>query len=95
MGLKIVHHSENIEQRSDNFIDEAEDINIAMPMYDLIEHSDNYSDTSGSLWQFKWKEIEENVSLTVDAQQTLNNSWLFKYKSSLITEKIGPKWLYH
>ena len=66
-----------------------------MSMYNLIEHSDNYSDTSESLWQFKWKEIEEKVILTVDAQQTLNNSWLFKYKSSLITERNDPKWLYH
>ena len=24
-----------------------------MSMYNLIEYSDNYSDTSGSLWQFK------------------------------------------
>ena len=24
-----------------------------MPMYNLIEYSDNYSDISGSLWQFK------------------------------------------
>ena len=24
-----------------------------MPMYNLIEYGDNYSDTSGSLWQFK------------------------------------------
>ena len=24
-----------------------------MPMYNLIEYSDNYSDTSRSLWQFK------------------------------------------
>ena len=39
--------------KNETFIDEAEDINIAMPMYNLIEHSDNYSDTSGSLWQFK------------------------------------------
>ena len=31
------------------FIDEAEHINIAMPMHNLIEYSDNYSDTSGSL----------------------------------------------
>ena len=23
-----------------------------MPMYNLIEHSDNYSETSGSLWQY-------------------------------------------
>ena len=32
------------------FVDEANFINITMPMYNLIEYSDNYSDTSGSLW---------------------------------------------
>ena len=31
------------------FVDDAEHINIAMPMYNLIEYSDNYSDTSESL----------------------------------------------
>ena len=31
------------------FIDEADFINITMPTYNLIEYSDNYSDTSGSL----------------------------------------------
>ena len=36
-----------------------------MPMYNLIEYSDNYSDTSGSLWQFKRDEIEGDVDLTV------------------------------
>ena len=51
---------------NETFIDEAEHINIAMPMYNLIEYSDNYSDTSGSLWQFKGDEIEGNVDLTVD-----------------------------
>ena len=30
----------------------AQDIDIAMPMYNLIEYSDNYSKTSGSLWQY-------------------------------------------
>ena len=49
-----------------------------MAMYDLIEYSDNYSDTSGSLWQFKRDEIEENNNLTVD------NSSSFKYKSNII-----------
>ena len=53
-------------------------INIAMPMYNLIEYSDNYSDTSGSLWQFKRNEIEENNNLTVD------NSSSLKYKSNII-----------
>ena len=32
-----------------------------MPMYNLIEYSDNYCDTSGGLWQFKRDEIEEEV----------------------------------
>ena len=32
-------------------IDSAQDIDIVMPMYNLIEYSDNYSKTSGSLWQ--------------------------------------------
>ena len=33
-------------------IDNAQDIDIVMPMYNLIEYSDNYSKTSGSLWQY-------------------------------------------
>ena len=33
--------------------DEADFINIKMPKYNLIEYSDIYSDTSGSLWNFK------------------------------------------
>ena len=33
-------------------IDTALDIDIVMPMYNLIEYSDNYSKTSGSLWQY-------------------------------------------
>ena len=38
---------------NETFVDDANFINITMPMYNLIEYSDNYSDTSGSLWQFK------------------------------------------
>ena len=33
-------------------IDNAKDINIVMPMSNLIEYSDNYSRTSGILWQY-------------------------------------------
>ena len=32
--------------------DNAKDVNIVMPMINLIECSDNYSKTSGSLWQY-------------------------------------------
>ena len=78
---------------NETFIDEAEYINIAMPMYNLIEHSDSYSDNSGSLWQFKRDEIEGNVDLTVDDNHIPNNSSSFKYKLNLIgnTENIGIK----
>ena len=38
---------------NDEHIDSAENTDITMPFYNLIEYSDNYSDTSGNLWQFK------------------------------------------
>ena len=64
---------------NETFIDEADFINITMPMYNLIEYSDNYSDTSESLWQFKRVEIINNADVTND-----NNSPSFKYKASII-----------
>ena len=73
---------------NDTVIDEVEHINIAIPMYNLIEYIDNYSDTSGSLWQFKRDEIEGNVEgITVDGHHMPNNSSPFRYKSSLITNR--------
>ena len=64
-----------------------------MPMYNLNEYSDNYSDTSGSLWQFKRDEIEGDDDLTVDANHIPNNSSSFKYKANLIgnTHNNGRK----
>ena len=40
-----------ISQINKTQLDNAKDIDIEMPMYNLIEYSDNYSKTSGSLWQ--------------------------------------------
>ena len=66
-----------------------------MPMYNLIEYSDNHSDTSGSLWQFKRDEIEEDANLTVDDGENIpNNSSSYKYKSSLITNRNNAKIAY-
>ena len=76
---------------NDTFVDGAQHINIAMPMYNLIEHSYNYSDTSGGLWQFKRDEIEEGVDLTLDVNHIPNNSSSFKYKSIFITNRNGVK----
>ena len=73
------------------FVDDAQHINIETPMYNLIEYSDNYSDTFGSLWQFKRDEIEGDVDFTVNAQHIRNNSSSFKYKSSLISNRNSVK----
>ena len=64
---------------NDTFVDYANFINVTMPMYNLIEYSDNYSDTSGSLWDFKRDEIVNNADVTND-----NNAPSFKYKVSII-----------
>ena len=64
---------------NETFIDEATHINITMPMYNLIEYSDNYSNNSGSLWHFKRDEITNNADVTND-----DNAHSFKHKASLI-----------
>ena len=59
-----------------------------MPVYNLIEYSDNYFDTSGSLWQFKKDEIISNVNVTNN-----NDAPSSKYKASIIgdTRDNGAK----
>ena len=47
-------------------IDNAEYIDIVMPMYNLIDYSDNYSKTSGSLWQYCKDIPDVNVGDIVD-----------------------------
>ena len=41
--------------------DNAKDIDNVMPMYNLIEYSDNYAKTSGSLWQYFRDEPDDNI----------------------------------
>ena len=62
-----------------------------MPICNLTEYSDNYSDTWESLWHFERDEIERDVDLTVDDNHIPNNSSSFKYKSSLITNRNSVK----
>ena len=47
----------------------------------MIEYSDNYSDSSGSLWQFKRDEVPAN-----DADLSINNFQSFKYKAALVAK---------
>ena len=62
---------------NDEHIDTAENLDITMPMCNLIEYIDNYSGTSGSLWQFK----RDESHITNDGNPgnvTTDNSLSFK-----------------
>ena len=50
-------------------------------MYNLIENSNNCSDTSRTLWQFK--RDEQNMNHGNPPDVTIDDSSFFKYKSSL------------
>ena len=70
---------------NDEHIDTAENLNIVMSMYNLIEYSDNYQNSSATLYQYKRDEPPEAnaiVDLTVD------NSNSFKYKVSLLGNPV-------
>ena len=53
-------------------------------MYNFIKYGDNYSDTSGSLWQFK--RDEQNMNNRNPANANTEDSISFKYESNLIKE---------
>ena len=54
-----------------------------MPIYNLIEYNDNYSDTSESLWQFERDESPVTNAGNPD-NISLDNSLSFKYISSFL-----------
>ena len=49
------------------FIENGEDLDIVMPMHNLLEYSDNYCMTSGSLWNYNRNEINDPASKNNDA----------------------------
>ena len=51
-----------ISEINNTQVDNAKDIDTVMPMYNLIEYSDNYVKTSGSLWQYYRDEPNNNLA---------------------------------
>ena len=63
-------------------VDNAQDIDIVMRMYNLIEYSDNYSRTSGSLWQY-CKDIHANNYGNVVDFNGANATDSFNFKAKI------------
>ena len=56
-------------------IDNAEDLDVVMPMYNLLEYSKNYRKTTGSLWNYYRDETSNPLS---------SNSESVKYKTIIV-----------
>ena len=77
--------TDSIRKINNTQIDNVKGIDAVMPMYNLIECSDNYSKTE-SLWQYY--RDEPVLANAIDFPATNNNSALFNLKQK-ITDKTG------
>ena len=66
-------------------IDTAENLDIVMPMYNLIEYSNNYQDLSATLYQYKRDEPPEGDPIP---NLAVSNSSSFKYKVELLGDPV-------
>ena len=78
-----------ITKVNNKFVDNAEHLDIIMPRCNLLEYSDNYSMTSGSLWNYYRDEINDDENENdYNGNKTNNNktttSKSFKYKTKII-----------
>ena len=82
-----------ISEINNTQIDNAKNIDIIMPMYNLIEYSDNYAKTRGSLWQY-CKDIparNNNNEITEFTVGNTTDSFNFKAKITGQTGNDGTK----
>ena len=68
----------------DEHVDTAKKLDTVMPMYNLIEYSDNYQDSSATLYQYKRDKPPEANAI---GDLTANNSSSFRYKISLLGDR--------
>ena len=74
-------------------VDNAKDIDIVMSMHNLMEYKNNYSKTSGSLWQYckDIPAVDNNNAILNFAKNNLTDSFNFKVKMAGQTGDDGTK----
>ena len=65
---------------NDEHVDTAANLDIVMPMYNLIEYSENYQDSSVTLYQYKRDEPQDDLANNL----ATDTSSSFKYKVNLL-----------
>ena len=64
-------------------VENAEDLDILMPMYNLLKYSKNYSKTPASLWNYYRDELTDETNDNNGPNKNVINSKSFKYKASI------------
>ena len=73
-----------ISKINNTLIDNAEDLDFVIPMYNLLEYSQKYSKTTGSLWNYYRDEPNSGVGGENDSiNYSIENSKSFEYKTSI------------
>ena len=72
-----------ISKINNALIDNAEELDAAMPMYNLIEYSKNYRKTTGLLWNYCRDELSDDTNDNNNLSKNVINSESFKYKTSI------------
>ena len=65
-------------------IEDADDLDIVMPMYNLLEYSKNYRKTIGSFYNYYRDELSDDANNDNFANINVVNSEVFKYKNKII-----------
>ena len=65
-------------------IEDADDLDIVMPMYNLLEYSKNYRKTIGSLYKYYRDELNDDANLNNFANNNVVSSNSFQYKNKII-----------
>ena len=82
-----------ISETNNAQVDNAKDLDIVMPMYNLIKYSDNYSKTSGSLWHYckDIPAVDNNNAIVNFSENNLTDSFGFKVTMTGQTGDDGTK----
>ena len=83
-----MRHLFRITRINGELIEDADDLDIVMPMYNLLEYSKNYRKTIGSLYNYYRDELSDNGDDDNFGNIKVVNSYTLKYKNNDVDARI-------
>ena len=103
--IKLIFHNDAlfrscISKINNTFIGNAEDLDIFMLKYNVLEYSDSYSKKPGRLWNFYRDEVNDDTNENTADNYTTNNnktttSNSFEYKTKIIGSTLDDNYILH